>query len=142
MLKTNIASVSECIQQIVELLQAQVGHFYVSIPGSFGNTGTLSLLWNIVPALGHCLFSVPVQTSVLQVLPVSVSQNIVPQGSVKDVLELFVPEDKLSSVRAEAEKLPVLEITKVLSHTASDTIELLQGWELPGGMLPVGPVFL
>lgn len=64
----------------------------------------------------------PVKSSVLRVLPVSVFQNIVPQGSVKDVLELFVPEDKLSSVRAEAEKLPAVEITKVLSHTDSDTI--------------------
>lgn len=72
-------------------------------------------------ALGHCLFGVPLKNSVLQALPASVFQNIVPQGSVKDVLELFVPEDKLSSVRAEAEQLPVLEITKVLSHTASDT---------------------
>lgn len=77
-------------------------------------------LWN--PALGHCLFGVHVKNSVVQMLPVSVFQSIVPQGSVKDVLELFVPEDKLSSVQAEAEKLPALEITKVLSHTASDTI--------------------
>lgn len=60
-------------------------------------------------------------------------QNIVPQGSIKDVLELFVPEDKLSSVRAEAEKLPAVEITKVLSHTASDTVQLLQECKLPGG---------
>lgn len=36
-----------------------------------------------------------------------------PHGSVKDVLELFVPENKLDSVRAEAEVLPSIEITKV-----------------------------
>lgn len=35
-LKTNVASVSECIQQVVELLQAQVGHFCVPTTGSFG----------------------------------------------------------------------------------------------------------
>ncbi|KAI1231576.1 Bifunctional 3'-phosphoadenosine 5'-phosphosulfate synthase 2, partial [Lamprotornis superbus] len=76
-LKTNIASVSECIQQVVELLQAQ---------------------------------------------------NIVPQGSVKDVLELFVPEDKLSSVRAEAEKLPVVEITKLDLQWVQ---VLSEGWATP-----------
>nr|XP_030131596.3 bifunctional 3'-phosphoadenosine 5'-phosphosulfate synthase 2 [Taeniopygia guttata] len=76
-LKTNIASVSECIQQVVELLQAQ---------------------------------------------------NIVPQGSVKDVLELFVPEDKVSSVRAEAEKLPALEITKL----DLQWVQVLgEGWATP-----------
>lgn len=105
-LKTNIASVSECIQQVVELLQAQVGHFHLTSTGSFG-----TLLWDI---------AFLVRSSLSQVLPVPVFQNIVPQGSVKDVLELFVPEDKLSSVRAEAEKLPAVEITKVLSHT--DTV--------------------
>ncbi|XP_039559615.1 bifunctional 3'-phosphoadenosine 5'-phosphosulfate synthase 2 [Passer montanus] len=76
-LKTNITSVSECIQQVVELLQAQ---------------------------------------------------NIVPQGSVKDVLELFVPEDKLSSVRAEAEKLPALEITKLDLQWVQ---VLSEGWATP-----------
>lgn len=82
-------------------------------------------LWN--PASGHCLSGVPVKTSVLQVLPGSAFQNIVPQGSVKDVLELFVPEDKLSSVRAEAETLPAVEITKVWPHTGSGIILWLQG---------------
>ncbi|NWW74586.1 PAPS2 synthase, partial [Climacteris rufus] len=76
-LKTNIASVSECIQQVVELLQAQ---------------------------------------------------NIVPQGSIKDVLELFVPEDKLSSVRAEAEKLPAVEITKLDLQWVQ---VLAEGWATP-----------
>lgn len=76
-LKTNIASVSECIQQVVELLQAQ---------------------------------------------------NIVPQGSVKDVLELFVPEDKLSSVRAEAETLPAVEITKLDLQWVQ---VLSEGWATP-----------
>ncbi|NWV22035.1 PAPS2 synthase, partial [Origma solitaria] len=76
-LKTNMTSVSECIQQVVELLQAQ---------------------------------------------------NIVPQGSIKDVLELFVPEDKLSSVRAEAEKLPAVEITKLDLQWVQ---VLSEGWATP-----------
>ncbi|XP_027548705.1 bifunctional 3'-phosphoadenosine 5'-phosphosulfate synthase 2 isoform X1 [Neopelma chrysocephalum] len=76
-LKTNIASVSECIQQVVELLQAQ---------------------------------------------------NIVPRGSIKDVLELFVPENKLSSVRAEAEKLPSVEITKLDLQWVQ---VLSEGWATP-----------
>lgn len=51
----------------------------------------------------------------LQLLSVSVFQNIVPHSSIKDVLELFVPENKLNSVQAEAEMLPSIEITKVSS---------------------------
>lgn len=31
-LKTNVASVSECIQQVVELLQTQVGHLFLPLP--------------------------------------------------------------------------------------------------------------
>ncbi|NWX37079.1 PAPS2 synthase, partial [Notiomystis cincta] len=81
-LKTNVASVSECIQQVVELLQAQAGRF----------------------------------------------SNIVPQGSIKDVLELFVPEDKLSSVQAEAEKLPAVEITKLDLQWVQ---VLSEGWATP-----------
>ncbi|NWV74385.1 PAPS2 synthase, partial [Dasyornis broadbenti] len=76
-LKTNVASVSECIQQVVELLQ---------------------------------------------------TQNIVPQGSIKDVLELFVPENKLSSVQAEAEKLPAVEITKLDLQWVQ---VLSEGWATP-----------
>uniref|UniRef100_A0A8C5TXV8 adenylyl-sulfate kinase n=1 Tax=Malurus cyaneus samueli TaxID=2593467 RepID=A0A8C5TXV8_9PASS len=76
-LKTNTASVSECIQQVVELLQAQ---------------------------------------------------NIVPHGSIRDVLELFVPENKLSSVRAEAEKLPAVEITKLDLQWVQ---VLSEGWATP-----------
>lgn len=53
----------------------------------------------------------------LQLLSVSVFQNIVPHSSIKDVLELFVPENKLNSVQAEAEMLPSIEITKVSSCT-------------------------
>lgn len=49
-------------------------------------------------------------------LSLSLFQNIVPCASIKDVLELFVPENKLHSVRAEADMLPSIEITKVTSH--------------------------
>ncbi|XP_076195620.1 bifunctional 3'-phosphoadenosine 5'-phosphosulfate synthase 2 isoform X1 [Aptenodytes patagonicus] len=76
-LKTNVASVSECIQQVVELLQ---------------------------------------------------TQNIVPPGSIKDVLELFVPENKLNSVRAEAEMLPSVEITKLDLQWVQ---VLSEGWATP-----------
>ncbi|NXA55056.1 PAPS2 synthase, partial [Nothocercus julius] len=76
-LKTNVSSVSECIQQVVELLQ---------------------------------------------------SQNIVPQSSIKDVLELFVPENKLDFVRAEADMLPSLEITKLDLQWVQ---VLSEGWATP-----------
>ncbi|KAK2530794.1 Papss2 [Columba guinea] len=76
-LKTNVASVSECIQQVVELLQ---------------------------------------------------TQNIVPHGSIKDVLELFVPENNLSSVRAKAEMLPAVEITKLDLQWVQ---VLSEGWATP-----------
>ncbi|XP_068025308.1 LOW QUALITY PROTEIN: bifunctional 3'-phosphoadenosine 5'-phosphosulfate synthase 2 [Melanerpes formicivorus] len=76
-LKTNLSSVSECIQQVVELLQAQ---------------------------------------------------NIVPWSSVHDVLELFVPEDELGRVRAEAETLPCLEITELDLQWLQ---VLSEGWATP-----------
>ncbi|EHH64850.1 hypothetical protein EGM_18173 [Macaca fascicularis] len=60
-LKTNLSTVSDCVQQVVELLQ---------------------------------------------------EQNIVPHTIIKDIHELFVPENKLDHVRAEAETLPSLSITK------------------------------
>lgn len=40
-------------------------------------------------------------------------QNIVPHTVMKGIHELFVPENKLDQVRAEAEALPSLQITKV-----------------------------
>nr|XP_013803633.1 PREDICTED: bifunctional 3'-phosphoadenosine 5'-phosphosulfate synthase 2 [Apteryx mantelli mantelli] len=76
-LKTNVSSVSECIQQVVELLQ---------------------------------------------------TQNIVPQSSIKDVLELFVPENKLDFVRAEADTLPSVEITKLDLQWVQ---VLSEGWATP-----------
>ncbi|XP_068807213.1 bifunctional 3'-phosphoadenosine 5'-phosphosulfate synthase 2 isoform X1 [Struthio camelus] len=76
-LKTNASSVSECIQQLVELLQIQ---------------------------------------------------NIVPKSSVKDVLELFVPENKLDFARAEADMLPSVEITKLDLQWVQ---VLSEGWATP-----------
>ena len=67
-----------------------------------------------------------------------------PPGSIKDVLELFVPENKLNSVRAEAEMLPSVEITKVSScadavlrfshYLAVRRVEALPGMLLEGAL--------
>lgn len=59
--------------------------------------------------------------------PDSLFQNIVPHGSIKDVLELFVPENELSSVRAKAEMLPAVEITKVSLCADAVAVYLLKG---------------
>ncbi|XP_072851376.1 bifunctional 3'-phosphoadenosine 5'-phosphosulfate synthase 2 isoform X3 [Pogona vitticeps] len=76
-LKTNIASVIECIHQIVELLQ---------------------------------------------------QQNIVPSTAIKDVLELFVPENKIEEARAEANTLPSVKITKL----DLQWVQILsEGWATP-----------
>lgn len=40
-------------------------------------------------------------------------QNILPHTIIKGIHELFVPENELDQVRAEAEALPSLSITKV-----------------------------
>ncbi|XP_078499020.1 bifunctional 3'-phosphoadenosine 5'-phosphosulfate synthase 2 isoform X2 [Lissotriton helveticus] len=76
-LKTNVHSVSECIQQVVGLLQ---------------------------------------------------EQSIVPAAAVTEVQELFVPENKLEDVRAEAEKLPTLTITTLDLQWVQ---VLSEGWATP-----------
>ncbi|XP_075697313.1 bifunctional 3'-phosphoadenosine 5'-phosphosulfate synthase 2 [Rhinoderma darwinii] len=76
-LKTNLYSVNECIQQIVELLQ---------------------------------------------------EGEIVPSGAIKEVHELFVPENKLNQTREEAENLPAVEITKVDLQWVQ---VLSEGWATP-----------
>uniref|UniRef100_G3SNF9 3'-phosphoadenosine 5'-phosphosulfate synthase 2 n=1 Tax=Loxodonta africana TaxID=9785 RepID=G3SNF9_LOXAF len=76
-LKTNLSSVSDCIQQVVELLQ---------------------------------------------------EQNIVPHTTIKGIHELFVPENKLDQVRAEAETLPSLSITKLDLQWVQ---VLSEGWATP-----------
>ncbi|XP_074855621.1 bifunctional 3'-phosphoadenosine 5'-phosphosulfate synthase 2 isoform X2 [Carettochelys insculpta] len=76
-LKTNIDTVNECIQQVVELLQAQ---------------------------------------------------NIVPKTVIKDVVELFVPENQIGEAQAEANRLPSLEVTKL----DLQWIQVLsEGWGTP-----------
>ncbi|XP_030058940.1 bifunctional 3'-phosphoadenosine 5'-phosphosulfate synthase 2 isoform X2 [Microcaecilia unicolor] len=76
-LKTDVYSVNECIQQVVELLQQEA---------------------------------------------------IVPPAAIKDIEELFVPENKLDLVRAEAETLPTLQITKV----DLQWVQILsEGWATP-----------
>uniref|UniRef100_A0A671FUL8 3'-phosphoadenosine 5'-phosphosulfate synthase 2 n=1 Tax=Rhinolophus ferrumequinum TaxID=59479 RepID=A0A671FUL8_RHIFE len=76
-LKTNLSSVSDCVQQVVELLQ---------------------------------------------------EQNIVPQTIIKGIHELFVPENKLDQVRAEAKAVPSLSITKLDLQWVQ---VLSEGWATP-----------
>lgn len=76
-LKTNLSSVSDCVQQVVELLQ---------------------------------------------------EQNIVPHTTIKGIHELFVPENKIDQIRAEAETLPSLPITKL----DLQWVQILsEGWATP-----------
>nr|XP_039320977.1 bifunctional 3'-phosphoadenosine 5'-phosphosulfate synthase 2 isoform X3 [Saimiri boliviensis boliviensis] len=76
-LKTSLSTVSDCVQQVVELLQ---------------------------------------------------EQNIVPHTIIKDIHELFVPENKLDQVRVEAETLPSLSITKLDLQWVQ---VLSEGWATP-----------
>ncbi|XP_046312764.1 bifunctional 3'-phosphoadenosine 5'-phosphosulfate synthase 2 isoform X3 [Marmota monax] len=76
-LKTNLSSVIDCVQQVVELLQ---------------------------------------------------EQNIVPHATIRGIHELFVPENKLDQVRAEAENLPSLLITKLDLQWVQ---VLSEGWATP-----------
>ncbi|XP_053548193.1 bifunctional 3'-phosphoadenosine 5'-phosphosulfate synthase 2 [Bombina bombina] len=76
-LKTDVHSVNDCIQQIVDLLQ---------------------------------------------------ERSIVPSSAIKEVHELFVPENKLSQVRDEAESLASFEITKLDLQWVQ---VLSEGWATP-----------
>ncbi|ELK36150.1 Bifunctional 3'-phosphoadenosine 5'-phosphosulfate synthase 2 [Myotis davidii] len=76
-LKTDSSSVSDCVQQVVELLQ---------------------------------------------------EQNIVPRTVINGIRELFVPENKLDQVRAEAEALPSLPMTKLDLQWVQ---VLSEGWATP-----------
>ncbi|XP_032087822.1 bifunctional 3'-phosphoadenosine 5'-phosphosulfate synthase 2 isoform X1 [Thamnophis elegans] len=76
-LKTNIFSVTECIQTIVELLQ---------------------------------------------------EQNLVPSTAIKEVLELFVPENKVEQTWAKAGTLPSINITKLDLQWVQ---VLSEGWATP-----------
>lgn len=49
----------------------------------------------------------------LQKLYCVCTQEVVPASAVNTVRELFVPENRLQAVKAEAEALPSFEITKV-----------------------------
>ncbi|KAB1271340.1 Bifunctional 3'-phosphoadenosine 5'-phosphosulfate synthase 2, partial [Camelus dromedarius] len=89
-LKTNLSSVSDCVQQVVELLQEQFLFQIVTKSASF--------------------------------------QNIVPHTIIKGIHELFVPENKLDQVRAEAEALPSLSITKLDLQWVQ---VLSEGWATP-----------
>ncbi|XP_066205209.1 LOW QUALITY PROTEIN: bifunctional 3'-phosphoadenosine 5'-phosphosulfate synthase 2 [Saccopteryx leptura] len=76
-LKTTLSTVSDCVQQIVELLQ---------------------------------------------------EQNILPHTIMKGIHELFVPENKLDQVRAEAKALPSLSITELDLQWVQ---VLSEGWATP-----------
>ncbi|XP_060077728.1 bifunctional 3'-phosphoadenosine 5'-phosphosulfate synthase-like [Ylistrum balloti] len=54
--------------------------------------------------------------------------EVVPSSAVNTVHELFVPENKVETVRAEAENLPSLEITKLDKQW---TQVLAEGWASP-----------
>lgn len=41
-------------------------------------------------------------------------QGVVPSTAVRNVKELFVPENKLEDAKVEAEALPCMEISKVI----------------------------
>ena len=43
-----------------------------------------------------------------------ISQAVVPSSAVQAVKELFVPSTRVAAVKAEAEALPSLDITKVI----------------------------
>eukprot|EP00062_Callorhinchus_milii_P021544 gi/632978420/ref/XP_007905903.1/ PREDICTED: bifunctional 3'-phosphoadenosine 5'-phosphosulfate synthase 1 [Callorhinchus milii] len=76
-LKTDVCSVNECVQQVVELLQ---------------------------------------------------ERDIVPVDAYAEIKELFVPENKLDLVKADAETLPALEINKVDLQWVQ---VLAEGWATP-----------
>ena len=48
-------------------------------------------------------------------------QAVVPSSAVHAVKELFVPSTRVASVKAEAEALPALDITKVFTQLRQDT---------------------
>ena len=47
-------------------------------------------------------------------------QAVVPSSAVHAVKELFVPSTRVASVKAEAEALPALDITKVFTQLRQD----------------------
>ncbi|KAH0521417.1 Bifunctional 3'-phosphoadenosine 5'-phosphosulfate synthase 2 [Microtus ochrogaster] len=62
------------------------------------------------------------------VLKTNLSSNIVPHTTIKGIHELFVPENKIDQVRAEAETLPALSITKL----DLQWVQILsEGWATP-----------
>ncbi|XP_006880376.1 PREDICTED: bifunctional 3'-phosphoadenosine 5'-phosphosulfate synthase 2 isoform X2 [Elephantulus edwardii] len=63
-----------------------------------------------------------------QVVELLQEQNIVPHTTIKGIHELFVPENKLDQVRAEAETLPSLSITKLDLQWVQ---VLSEGWATP-----------
>lgn len=46
---------------------------------------------------------------------------MVPSGAVRNVRELFVPENRIEATKAEAEQLPALNINKVSQQVTCKT---------------------
>ncbi|MBN3312260.1 PAPS2 synthase, partial [Atractosteus spatula] len=66
-----------------------------------------------------------VNECIQQVVELLKEQSIVPSAILEDVNELFVPENKINLVRADANTLPTLEITKPYS-AIQNTVTKLQ----------------
>ena len=58
----------------------------------------------------------------------SILQGIIPSASLDQVKELFVPENKLSCAKEEAESLPQLDINKLDAQWLQ---VLSEGWTTP-----------
>ena len=113
-LKTNLSPVSDCVQQVVELLQEQVGGPAVLSSSSFFLKLNQITEDHLLPKASFLMFSFQIVTNSASL------QNIVPHTIMKGIHELFVPENKLDQVRAEAEALPSLAITKVRQTVQTD----------------------
>ncbi|KAM4636245.1 bifunctional 3'-phosphoadenosine 5'-phosphosulfate synthase 2 isoform 2-T2 [Discoglossus pictus] len=69
-----------------------------------------------------------VNECIKQIVDLLEERSIVPSGAIKDVHELFVPENMLSQAQAEAKSLPSLEITKL----DLQWVQILsEGWATP-----------
>ncbi|XP_015202241.1 bifunctional 3'-phosphoadenosine 5'-phosphosulfate synthase 2b isoform X1 [Lepisosteus oculatus] len=69
-----------------------------------------------------------VNECIQQVVELLKEQSIVPSAILEDVNELFVPENKINLVRADANTLPTLEITKLDLQWVQ---VLAEGWATP-----------
>ncbi|XP_050393584.1 bifunctional 3'-phosphoadenosine 5'-phosphosulfate synthase isoform X2 [Patella vulgata] len=71
---------------------------------------------------------VSVDECVQEVVTILTERNIVPASAVRAVKELFVPKNRVEAVRAEAESLPCVDISKL---DCQWTQVLSEGWASP-----------